>query len=49
MRCVLQRRTADEQQIIDAGAYLANSPRKIVGFDTETTGVRLRIITQSVS
>jgi DNA polymerase-1 len=29
-----------EQQIIDAGAYLANSPRKIVGFDTETTGVR---------
>ncbi len=28
-----------EQQVIEAGAYLANCPRKIVAYDTETTGV----------
>lgn len=28
-----------EQQIIEAGAYLANCERKLVAFDTETTGV----------
>lgn len=28
-----------EQQVIEAGAYLANTERKLVAFDTETTGL----------